>query len=283
MATHFSKDRYACAKDMALSVPLYLPLLWYQLKSCLLFLRLEKEKRRRKVVTANSRAKAAEVKSSRLRKDLIEATDQANKAKAMLKKVSNQLKIEKMLVIKKDEEIQSTMLKINDVCEKAVVEFQVSETFCVITFDEFLKGFELLRCWTMKHHSNIVDYSNLNFKAIDKEMMVDEDAKKARSSALDQVGLLNLDPLRCLNGKAMKICLTNYNKDGEVERLREQVALLQRNVEKDKELLHYKGKELHHQRGPSPAPSHSRAVKRMLDDQNRKRDRRSPLPHGKRK
>lgn len=133
-----------------------------------------------KVVTANSRAKATEVKSSRLRKDLIEATNQANKAKAMLKKVSNQLKIEKMLVIQKDEEIQSTMLKINDVCGKAVVEFQVSETFGVITFNKFFKGFELLRCWTMKHHSNIVDYSNLNFEAIDKEMMVDEDAKQAK-------------------------------------------------------------------------------------------------------
>lgn len=36
------------------------------------------------------------------------------------------------------------------------------------------------------------------------------------------------------------------NRDVEVERLREQVTLLQRNVEKDKELLRHKDKELHH-------------------------------------
>ena len=29
----------------------------------------------------------------------------------------------------------------------------------------------------------------------------------ARSSALDQVGLMNLDPLLCLNGRAMEICM----------------------------------------------------------------------------
>ena len=47
------------------------------------------------------------------------------------------------------------------------------------------------------------------------------------------------------------------NKDMELERLREQVALLQRNVKKDKELLHRKTMKLHHRRGPSLAPSHS--------------------------
>ena len=36
------------------------------------------------------------------------------------------------------------------------------------------------------------------------------------------------------------------NRDMEVERLRKQVALLQRNAEKDKELLRRKDKELHH-------------------------------------
>ena len=34
--------------------------------------------------------------------------------------------------------------------------------------------------------------------------------------------------------------LSYYDRDGEVERLREQVALLQRNSEEDKELLHRK-------------------------------------------
>ena len=41
--------------------------------------------------------------------------------------VSNELRIEKMLVIQRDEEIQSAMLKLNSECEKAVAEFLSSK------------------------------------------------------------------------------------------------------------------------------------------------------------
>ena len=94
-------------------------------------------------VTANSRAEATKPKNSRL--SMIEAMDQASEAKANLKEVSDQLKIEKMLIIKKDEEIQSVMLKIGDEHEKVVVDFQVLESFGIIIFGKFFKGFELLR------------------------------------------------------------------------------------------------------------------------------------------
>lgn len=73
------------------------------------------------------------------------------------------MRIEKILVIQKDEEIQSAKLKVSDEHEKEVVEFQVSEAFGTITFDEFFKDFELLRRLTMKHHSEAINYSNLEF------------------------------------------------------------------------------------------------------------------------
>ena len=98
-----------------------------------------------RAMTANSRAEATKPKNSRLRKDMIEAMDQASEAKANLKEVSDQLKIEKMLFIKKDEEIQSAMLKIGDEHEKVVVDFQALESFGIIIFGKFFKGFELLR------------------------------------------------------------------------------------------------------------------------------------------
>lgn len=94
---------------------------------------------------ANSRAEVAKVESSRLRKDLIELMDQANEAKAKMKEVFEQLRIEKILKIQKDEEIQSAVLKIGDEREKAMADFQASKTFGIITFDEFFKGVELLR------------------------------------------------------------------------------------------------------------------------------------------
>lgn len=33
----------------------------------------------------------------------------------------------------------------------------------------------------MKHHSEAIDYSNLNFEAIQKEMMADEDTERAKA------------------------------------------------------------------------------------------------------
>ena len=64
-----------------------------------------------KVVMVNSRAEAVEVESSKLRKDLIETMDWANEAKDKLKEVTNQLRMERVLVIQKDEEI--TLMKLN--------------------------------------------------------------------------------------------------------------------------------------------------------------------------
>ena len=58
-----------------------------------------------KVMMANSRTEVAKVESSRLRKDLIELMDQGNEAKAKMKEVFEQLRIEKILKIQKDEEI----------------------------------------------------------------------------------------------------------------------------------------------------------------------------------
>lgn len=99
----------------------------------------------------NSRVEAVEAKGSRLKKDLAEAMDQASEAKAKLKDIFDQLKTERMLVTKKNQEIQLMKQKVNDECENVVVDFQAFDTFATITFDEFFKGFELLRRWLMKH------------------------------------------------------------------------------------------------------------------------------------
>ena len=80
-----------------------------------------------KLVMANSWVEATKAESSKLRKDLIDAMGEANDAKTKLKEVSDELRIEKMLVIQRDEEIQSAMLKLNSECEKAVVEFLSSK------------------------------------------------------------------------------------------------------------------------------------------------------------
>ncbi|KAL0007634.1 hypothetical protein SO802_009136 [Lithocarpus litseifolius] len=122
-----------------------------------------------KVMVANSRLKSVEAESSKLRKDLIEAMDETDKAKEKIKELSEALRVKKMLVIQKDEEIQAALLRIDAEGEK---------------FIQYYKGFELLCRWMMKHHNQAVDFSNLYFEA---KVLVDE-AKEQQETTTTAVG-----------------------------------------------------------------------------------------------
>ena len=52
-----------------------------------------------KVVVAKSKIESVEAESLKLRKDLIEAMDETNKAKEKIKELSEALRVEKMLII----------------------------------------------------------------------------------------------------------------------------------------------------------------------------------------
>lgn len=69
---------------------------------------------------ANSKIESVEAKSSKLMKDLIEALDIANKAKEKVKELSEELRVEKMLIVQKDEEIQAALLQIDSKREKII-------------------------------------------------------------------------------------------------------------------------------------------------------------------
>ena len=73
------------------------------------------------------------------------------------------------------------------------------------------------------------------------------------------------------------------NRDKEVEKLREQVKMLWREVERNEELLRRKDEELLHQREPSPMPSHSRGDECNEGDRFRRRVRKQPPPYRERK
>ena len=57
------------------------------------------------MVVANSKVESMKAKSSRLRKDLIKAMDEATKAKGKVKELNEALKVEKLLAAQKDDEI----------------------------------------------------------------------------------------------------------------------------------------------------------------------------------
>ena len=78
---------------------------------------------------ANSKLEFVEVKSSKLRNDLIIAMDETSKPNEKIKELSEALRVEKMLVIQKDEEIQATFLKTNVEKEKVVQQFMQFNQF----------------------------------------------------------------------------------------------------------------------------------------------------------
>ena len=61
-----------------------------------------------------------------------------------------------------------------------------SEQFSDFQFIQYFKGFELLRRWTMKHYSLVVDFSNLDFEKIDTEILADK-AKDQEETEADVV------------------------------------------------------------------------------------------------
>ena len=125
-----------------------------------------------KLVVANSKVYSVKAESSRLRKDLIEALYQSTKAKEKVKELKEALKIEKKLVIQKDEEeVQVALLRTKEEREKVIAKFLESDCFFDMQFEQYFKGFKLIRRWMMKHHSHVPDFANLDFEAIDTKIL----------------------------------------------------------------------------------------------------------------
>ena len=80
-------------------------------------------------MVTNSKVDFIEAESSKLTKDLTKAMDQATNTKEKVKELKDALKVEKMLVVQKDEEIQATFLKTSKECEKVITKFLESNHF----------------------------------------------------------------------------------------------------------------------------------------------------------
>ncbi|KAL0008293.1 hypothetical protein SO802_009795 [Lithocarpus litseifolius] len=63
-------------------------------------------------------------------------------------------------------------------CEKVIARFLKSDHFSDMQFEQYFKDFELLCRWMMKHHNHVADFANLDFEAIDIEILADEANEK---------------------------------------------------------------------------------------------------------
>lgn len=80
-----------------------------------------------RVVVVNSKLESAEAESSNRRKDLIEAMVEVNRVKEKIKELNEALKVEKMLIIQKDKDVQVALLRTSAEREKVVDQFIKSE------------------------------------------------------------------------------------------------------------------------------------------------------------
>lgn len=62
-----------------------------------------------------------------------------------VKEFTEALRMEKALIVQKDEEIQVALLKTNDERDKIIQKFKQLEEFSDLQFMQYFKGFKLLR------------------------------------------------------------------------------------------------------------------------------------------
>ena len=62
--------------------------------------------------------------------------------------------------------------------EKVISKFLESDCFSNMQFEQYFKGFELLYRWMMKHYSHVANFVNLDFEAIDTEILANEANEK---------------------------------------------------------------------------------------------------------
>ena len=74
-------------------------------------------------MVANSELEYVKAESSKLRKDLIVAMDETKKANEKIRELTKALRVEKVLVVQKDEEIQVANLRTDMEKDKVVQKF----------------------------------------------------------------------------------------------------------------------------------------------------------------
>nr|POF08465.1 hypothetical protein CFP56_46005 [Quercus suber] len=76
-----------------------------------------------KVVVVGSKVEALEAKSSKLRKELISVMDEGNTTKEKVKALTEDLRVKKLLIVQKDEQLQVANQKVKTVAAKAIQAF----------------------------------------------------------------------------------------------------------------------------------------------------------------
>lgn len=125
--------------------------------------------------------------------------DEGNSTKEKVKALVEELRVEELLIVQKDEQLQMTNQKVKNVAAKAVQAFQLTKEYNTVLFIWYYKGFKFLK-WYLVNHNLGVDLENLDFELIDKEMEADEVAQATTAVTEGNVPEPREDTLRPASG-----------------------------------------------------------------------------------
>ena len=135
-----------------------------------------------KVASLAFRMEVLEAKNSTLKKKLIESMHEVNTLKESSKTLTDDLRAERQLTLKKDEQLLVAKDKLKTIAAKSIEGFQQTDEYSTVLFSWYFKGFELLRRYLVKHPSS-VDLQSLDLEVVDQEMAAN---KTTQSSALEE-------------------------------------------------------------------------------------------------
>ena len=130
------------------------------------------------MASLTSRMKALEGENSTLKKKLIKSMHEVNTLKESSKTLADDLWAEHQLALEKDEQLLAAKEKLKTIAARSVEAFQQTDEYNTILFSWYFKGFELLRCYLVKHPTGD-DLQNLDLEVVDQEMAIDEVAQSS--------------------------------------------------------------------------------------------------------
>ena len=119
-----------------------------------------------KVASLAFRMEVLEAENSTLKKKLIESMHEVNTLKESSKTLADDLRAERQLTLKKDEQLLVAKDKLKTIAARSIEGFQQTDEYSTVLFSWYFKGFELLRRYLIKHPSG-VDLHSLDLEVVD--------------------------------------------------------------------------------------------------------------------
>nr|POE75666.1 hypothetical protein CFP56_74028 [Quercus suber] len=139
-----------------------------------------------KFAMAQSKANSLSFENEVLKAKVTSLSNKMEKAQDRLKILERDVNIEKAFSKLKDKQIDDALLKIQKAGPKAMEKFKKCDEYSNKLCDYYVDGFELFCKYIAKHHPDL-DFSTLNLKAVENEILEDCSSNDAEVDIAEDV------------------------------------------------------------------------------------------------